>query len=150
MGLKLSPELTAKVLAAARPAPAPVVAPGSEVRAAVTVPGVKVVGEANRRDHWAVRRRRAMGQKAATHAALVTLGPDVRDRFRAAATVTVRFVRIGGKKLDSDNLVGGFKAIRDQLAKWLQVDDGSDRLRFEWPVQEAGSAGFRIELTAQN
>lgn len=152
--MKLSPELEAKVLALAVPQASggrkPSVAPPAqpELRAVVTVPGVPVVAEANRRDHWAVRRRRGLVQKAAALKALVALGPAVRDRFRAAEVVTVRFVRIGGKRLDSDNLVGGFKAIRDQLAKWLLVDDGSDRLRWEWPAQEAGEKGFRIELTA--
>lgn len=114
--------------------------------AVVTVPGVAVVSEANRRDHWAVNRKRARLQQEATLLALAGLGKDARDTLRGAKRVRVRFVRIGGKKLDSDNLVGAFKAIRDALAKWLRIDDGSDRLDWDWPVQESGQRGFRIEL----
>lgn len=121
------------------------------LKVVVTVPGVAIVAELNRRDHWAVRRRRMTAQKAATAAALVTVGREVRDRLRAAARVTVRFVRIGGKRMDSDNLVGGFKAVRDQVARWLGVDDGDEsRLAFEWPAQAPGTTGekgFRIELS---
>lgn len=114
--------------------------------AVVTVPGVAVVSEANRRDHWAVKRKRARLQQEATFLALAGLGKDARDTLRAAKKVRVTFVRIGGKKLDSDNLVGAFKAIRDALAKFLRVDDGSNKLEWEWPVQEGGQRGFRIEL----
>lgn len=106
-----------------------------------------MVSEANRRDHWFVKRRRQKEQQEATHAALITLGADIRARLIDSPTITVRFVRIGGKRLDSDNLVSGFKAIRDALAKWLRVDDGSDRLKWEWPVQEYGERAVRIELS---
>jgi len=148
MGMRLPRALKAKVLHPSSP-PAYVL-DGPVLTAVVTVPGVAVVAEANCRDHWAVKRRRILAQQAATLTALVALGRDVRDRMRAARTVTVRFVRIGGKWMDSDNLVGGFKAIRDALAMWLLVDDGSDRLRWEWPAQEGGERGFRVELTASN
>lgn len=122
---------------------------GERVVIVVTVPGCKVVSEANRRDHWAVKRRRARDQATMAHAALIGVGNDARDRIRAAPFVRIRFTRVGGKRLDSDNLVGAFKAIRDTVAKWLRVDDGSDRLRFDWPVQECGETGVRIELTEE-
>jgi len=32
-----------------------------------------------------------------------------------------------GRKIDSDNLAGGFKAVRDQVAKWCGRDDKCPR-----------------------
>ncbi len=116
--------------------------------AAVTVQGVAVYGELNRRDHWAVKRARAREQQGHTLATLSTLGTGVKERLRDSPTIRVRFVRLGGKRLDSDNLVSGFKAIRDAVAKWLKIDDGSDRFRFDCDQEPAKEKGFRIEFKA--
>ena len=158
MATRLPPDLEEKLLRMVSARPSRKVTPVTTGAAAVTpdritlvvtVPGCKVVSEANRRDHWAVKRRRARDQASLTHAALIGVGSDARDRIRAAPFVRVKFTRVGGKKLDSDNLVGAFKSVRDALAKWLRVDDGSDRLRFDWPVQECGETGVRIELAEE-
>lgn len=117
-------------------------------RATVTTQGVEVVSEANRRDHWAVKRARARVQQGHTLATLVNLGTDAKHRLQDAPTIRVRLVRLGGKRLDSDNLAGGFKAIRDAVAGWLKIDDGSDRFRWDYDQEPAGEKGFRIELTA--
>lgn len=118
-----------------------------ELVACVSVPGLVVVSEANRRDHWAVRRRRAREQAEDTILALATLGPRVKARLQRAKRVRVRFVRLGGRKLDSDNLAGAFKAVRDALCnRWLKIDDGSNHYEWEWPQQESGPKGIRIEL----
>jgi hypothetical protein len=113
----------------------------------VTVPGLKVVSEANTKCHWAERWRRAGEQKAATLVALTGVGRGVRTRLQAARGLKVRFVRVGGKKMDSDNLAGAFKAVRDELARWLGVDDGDDWYTWEWPAQEHGERCIRIEMT---
>jgi hypothetical protein len=116
--------------------------------AAVTVQGVAVYGEANRRDHWAVKRARARVQQGHALASLYNLGAEVKRRFSDAPTIRVKLVRLGGKKLDSDNLVSGFKAVRDAVAQWLKIDDGSDRFRFECDQEPAKEKGFRIEIKA--
>ena len=61
----------------------------------------------------------------------------------------VKFTRIGGRQLDTDNATTAFKFVRDEVAKWLGKDDkpGSG---IEWelpPSQESGEFGVRIELT---
>lgn len=117
-------------------------------RAAVTVQGCAVVSEANRRDHWAQKRARARVQQGFTLATLATLGTDAKHRLQDSPAIRVRLVRLGGKMLDTDNLAGGFKAIRDQIAKWLKVDDGSDRFRWDYNQEPAKEKGFRIEFMA--
>lgn len=117
----------------------------------VNMPGVVTVSEANTnsRQHWAVLMKRKNAQKAATRLYLSQLSTDTKRRLKAAAKLRVRFVRIGGKKLDDDNARSAAKYIRDALAEFLGVDDKSDW--YEWlpPVQESGERGVRIEMFAE-
>lgn len=57
--------------------------------------------------------------------------PSRNDRVgtnRTRAQVTLVAVR--QKRLDDDNLAGGFKALRDAIAESLGIDDGDERI--EW------------------
>jgi len=63
---------------------------------------------------------------------------------------TVHLIRIG-RKLDSDNLQGAFKYIRDAIAELLvpglatgRADD-DERITWEY-AQEKGKVGVRIEV----
>jgi hypothetical protein len=47
----------------------------------------------------------------------------------------VRLIRVGSRRLDSDNLQSAFKAIRDAVASWLGVDDG-DYARVRWSYSQ--------------
>ena len=155
MGLTLPPDVLAKVLAAearqsrrnppwAGTSPACPASPAGSGsggvrhhhdddpppawRLAVRIPGLVVVSEANRRDHWAARRRRAKGQAAAVALALSNC-PGV------TLPVRVTLVRVGGRPLDSDNLAGSFKAVQDEVARFLSVDDG-DTARVHWTYRQ--------------
>lgn len=108
---------------------------------------VKIISEANTRSHWREKARRASGHRSAAHGALlryVGVIPPCGERF--AITLT----RIAPRELDDDNLAGGFKAVRDGVADWLGIDDGSKRLtwRYEqrkgWPREYA--AEIKIEM----
>lgn len=130
-----------------RPTPKPAVPFGFAL--AFTLPCV-VVSEANRRDHWAARRRRFKSQVDAFHRAIWSLrlelhGPDlVRPELRPVVTLT----RLGGKALDTDNLAGAFKGLRDAVAAWLGVDDGDARVSWRYGQEPGGSVGVRVELEA--
>lgn len=91
---------------------------------------IRIVSEANRREHWAARHRRSSSQRAAIWAALLLAGEE-----RPVPPLTVTMARIGPRLLDDDNLAGGFKAVRDAIAKWLGVDDGPTS-RVEWRYEQ--------------
>ena len=59
----------------------------------------------------------------------------------------ITFTRIGARKLDSDNLAGSGKAVRDQLAKLLNVNDG-DESKVTWHyAQRIGKRGeYAVEI----
>lgn len=112
------------------------------VRVWCDVPSVRVVSEANSREHWAARHRR---HKAQRFAVLAVLGPRSR---RPPLPCVVTLTRKGPRKLDTDNLAGGFKAVRDAVAEWLGVDDSPDA-PVEWRYEQAkGSYGFSINIVS--
>ena len=106
---------------------------------AITIP-LRTVSEANARDHWGRRAARAKRQREVT-------AMFVRRMDLPAMPVCVRLVRIGRRMLDSDNLAGSAKAVRDGIADVYGVDDGSGLYRWEY-AQEVGDYGVRIEIEA--
>lgn len=60
--------------------------------------------------------------------------------------VTLTRISPHHQELDDDNLYASLKAVRDQVAEELGVDDGDkSRIRFE-PKQERGPWGVRITI----
>lgn len=102
----------------------------------VTVP-IRTGRGLNDREHWRARTRRVKAEKDAVLAML----PPMRKTMRYIITLT----RISPGKLDSDNLQGALKAIRDAVAQRLGVDDGSPMLVWHYG-QERGAWGVRIEI----
>lgn len=87
---------------------------------------IKTISEANAREHWSGKHRRKVAQQGT----FAMLWRAYRPSVSLPATIT--FTRYSCNVLDSDNLAGAFKHVRDQLAKEIGVDDGSDKLKFEY------------------
>jgi hypothetical protein len=105
---------------------------------------LQTVSEANRREHWASRARRVKMQRAVVTMALRQYGhllPELRD----AEIVRVLLVRVSPRRLDDDNLRGALKAVRDAVAAWVGIDDGSPR--WEWNYdQRKGPLGVSLAI----
>lgn len=122
------------------------------LKVVVTIPGLRVKSEMNLREHHMVTYRRKREQKDITRLFLAQLGKTTRNALAAAPRVVVRFTRIGGKSLDTDNATTAFKFVRDSVAEWLGKDDGLNS-GIEWvmpPAQENGEYGIRIELSTED
>lgn len=108
----------------------------------LTVPIRTKTGNAGHgREHWAVRHKRVKQERRA----VALLWPR---GFYPRLPVAVKLVRVrpGGKDLDTDNLSGALKAIRDQVAEQLKIDDG-DKSAATWSyAQERGEWAVRIEI----
>jgi hypothetical protein len=116
----------------------------------VPVWGVVTKSEANQREHWAARHRRFKRQRAQLaealrpfRDALAAFGSEV---LHGGGRLAVQFTRIGPRKLDDDNLTGAFKALRDELAKWLVLDDGDERVDWRRPHQRRGEDGVIVSV----
>lgn len=118
----------------------PLVAPALALE--IVVP-YRVVSEANQWDGWQARCRRNRAAGDAWRAALaVHHAFAVRLRPPLAVTLT----RLGGRRLDDDNLAGAFKALRDAIADWLGLDDGDPRLAWRYGQEPGGPAGVRVRV----
>lgn len=76
-----------------------------------------------------------------------------RDGARAAARtgpgVRVHLIsfRRAGTPLDRDNLIGGAKQIRDQIARWLGLDDNERFIAWEYSQCETrGRKGLAVQI----
>ncbi len=110
--------------------------------------GVEVVPEMNLRSHQS-RIARGAAQKRAV---MQAVAPDWRlwgptgDHCRAGKPLLVRFVRLGGKRLDTINLMTCFKSCEDAMASLLGCNDGSTFWRLECEQETVAGIGIRVEL----
>lgn len=98
----------------------------------VRFPFTRIVSVANLREHWTKRSARAKVQRYNAYlqmreAALMvgTTGP-----------LKITMIRIAPRPMDTDNLAGGFKAIRDGVADWLRRDDGDPLITWLYEQQK--------------
>lgn len=93
----------------------------------------------NDRECWQARKRRVTAERQAVAWVLRTVD-------RPATPCTVWLTRIGPSNgLDDDNLAGALKAVRDQVAEWLGVDDKrSDVVRYRYAQRRAREWGVEI------
>lgn len=93
----------------------------------VTLP-IRTESEANLREHWAKKSRRAKDQRGT---ARMILGQwKYAPLKRHTGTFEITLVRIGQKPLDPDNLANSFKHVQDGIADALGIDDGDVRIKW--------------------
>ena len=137
MKAKQALDIDALVAATVPPRPNP--------QLAFTVPGLRVDSETNAYEHWRDKGKRRKKQKEWLHNAwLVAIRHDVLNLI--VLPCVVRLTRIGQKRLDDDNLREAFKAIRDQIASEIGVDDGDDRIKWEYAQCAVGKRVYSVRV----
>jgi len=105
----------------------------------------------NMREHYRVRADRVKEEREATARALpATLfdGSTMRGALTDDRGARVTLMRpIARIPLDTDNLSGAFKGVRDEVASYLGVDDRSDRIHWVY-TQEKGK-GLKPTVTIE-
>lgn len=106
-----------------------------------TVPGL------NAREHYMARSTRVKRERTQVTAFMRN---QLRCMSRRCASVVslpalVTLTRVGPREVDSDNLVGACKGIRDGVAAFLGVDDGSDWVTWVY-AQERGEWAVRVRI----
>lgn len=109
----------------------------------VPIHGLRLVSEANAHAHWRIRSARAKAQR---NVVTLVLRGTVARSMMAVAPLVVTITRIAPSSgLDSDNLAGSGKHVRDAIADVLGIDDRDPRVT--WNVrQERGPWGVRIAI----
>ncbi len=99
----------------------------------------KTVSEMNRIEHWGTKRRRASGQRQLAKLCCDVSLPSPVARSIRNGKHEIKLVRVGGKRMDDDNLASAMKHVRDGIADSVQVDDGSDRIKWKYDQLPDGS-----------
>lgn len=115
---------------------------------------VETISEANakgRQKHWAVKNRRVKGQRGMAYATcLKYLGCKPKDApLPGDFAITLTRIMVGRQRpYDGDNLQNALKAVRDGIAEYLGIDDGSDRLAWRYGQEKGdGVRGWvRVEV----
>lgn len=109
----------------------------------LTLP-IATVSEANSREYWRKKAARAATQRAATNLAI--RGEIFRRKLTLPMPLRVTFTRLGVRELDSDNLQGAFKAIRDGLADAIGVNDKDKGYTWVYLQEKAKQKAVRITI----
>lgn len=105
---------------------------------------LRTVSGLNAREHWRVKARRVATERRVTGIAFLV---HVGQRWPKFVPGTVWLSRRGIRELDSDNHQGALKAVRDQIAACLGVDDGpGSPVRFEYGPQARGPYAVLVTL----
>jgi len=107
---------------------------------------IRIVSEANLREHWAVKNRRKTTQQTEM---IIVLRNVLRQSPKITLPCVVTLTRIGPRKIDDDNLANGCKGIRDAIAHELDVDDGDSRITFHYDQEVIGKReyGVRVKIS---
>lgn len=103
---------------------------------------LKTVSGANAREHHMARARRVKKEREAVM--WMTNG-----KTPPAVPCIVTLTRVGPTSgLDLDNLQSSQKAVRDQIAQWLGIDDRD--LRVTWKYDQRREKAWGVEVVVDN
>lgn len=115
------------------------------LRGAFTIPiPIKTKTGLNAREHWHVRAKRTLRERQATRLFWLKAKPPV---FFLPLRITL--IRVSpGNGADLDNVVGGLKGVRDQIADQLGFDDGDSRISWRYD-QRKGPWGVTVHIESR-
>lgn len=96
---------------------------------------------ANTRLHW--RKMDAVKRRQKNETGLAMYG-----HVMPPLPLTVTITRVGPRRLDDDNLASACKYVRDQIAKAVGVDDGSDQYTWRYE-QRIGEYDVDVEIVTR-
>ena len=122
----------------------------------LTIP-IRTVSEANQSkfEHWGTKQRRAKKQRETVALMMSDWGfraavQQHRELLAAGQSRIVRLRRVAPRELDGDNLQRSFKAIRDEVAKQLGVDDRDKRVTWEYHQRKGNKPKeYAIEISIE-
>jgi len=118
----------------------------------VVVAPIKTVSEANAHEHWRARQKRAKSQRsdalliATVYARKAGVMVCSGDEYRLAGPMLVTLTRIAPRALDSDNLAGSAKHVRDGIADALGIDDRDERVEWRYAQRRGAPKYYGVEI----
>jgi hypothetical protein len=102
---------------------------------------IKTVAGLNAREHWRTRHRRVRAERLFAFHGIRQLGLKV-----IPVPVVVVMTRLSPRTLDSDNLQGALKAIRDGVADALGMADNDPRIEWRYAQEKCGRGDFGVRI----
>lgn len=99
---------------------------------------IRLISEANQREHWAAKHRRKRAQQNAM--TLFWRTSHIVPHIPCSVTIT----RIGQRRLDTDNLAGACKHVQDAIAAEIGIDDGDPRINWAYAQEIARTFAVRV------
>lgn len=106
---------------------------------------IRTVSEANQRDHWTKKARRAKDQRGTT--ALVVRAELRRKRVTIGNGLVVTLCRVAPGTLDDDNLRGACKGPRDGIADALGINDRDPRVTWAYQQRRGRAGEYAVNIT---
>jgi hypothetical protein len=75
------------------------------------------------------------------------VGWCVKGQDPPSLPCVVLLTRIGVRKLDGDNLQGGFKHVRDRIAQWIGIDDADPRIDWQYSQERGKPREYAARVT---
>ena len=107
---------------------------------------IRVDSETNGREHWARKLTRKRMQKDALISTWMWMVNKGHITLPVVLPCAIRFTRVGQKRLDSDNLAESCKALRDTIAGLVGVDDGDERIKWEYEQVAVGKRVYAVRV----
>ena len=105
-----------------------------------TIP-LQTVSGMNAREHHMARSRRVKKERE-------SIAWWVARREPPAAPCTVTLTRLAPSNgLDDDNLASSMKGVRDELAKWIGIDDRSPLVQWRYAQARSKVYGVIVEVS---
>lgn len=107
---------------------------------------IRVESELNLSEHWTKKSKRHTNQKMAVHSYLRIDRPDIKP------PCIIKLTRIAPRRFDSDNLVGGFKYIKDAIAEYIHPNlaigraDDDPNIKWEYAQQKGEPKEYAMTL----
>lgn len=108
----------------------------------VTLP-LRLVSEANARGSWPAGASRAAEQRR-------VVGLTLRTRKAPSLPCVVRITRIAPRELDDDNLARACKAVRDEVAAFLGVDDRNPQASWAYGQRRGKAREYAVRITVRS
>jgi len=106
----------------------------------ITIPGLRLESEANKRDKWAAVKR----AKEQRYSVAIRIASFKRSRPPLPVILTI--TRIAPRLLDDDNLARACKAVRDEIAKAYSVDDRDDAITWRYSQRTGKPREYACEI----
>lgn len=104
---------------------------------------VRTKNDLNSREHWRSVQKRAKAIKHTASMFIATLGPKAEV---IALPCVVKLTRLSMRTMDSDGLAASCKHVRDAIAEWLRLDDGDERVHFQYAQEKCKKSQFGVRV----